>query len=169
MPTVDSPPAHDASTLPHEPIRHNELIMRRFFHSSKHYKPKSSPLIQEGAFHPRPADDTGISLSRRKSEEFPHFLDESALKAACAHPDPKIRENCGVCAFRRDDMSLIDLKIDTDPLPSDLGHVLLPQINYDDFFGPNSTIEQQEFIRLLIRKIIAIADKMMLIAPVITK
>lgn len=161
---MDSSPQTSQSALPHEPLREGETIMRRFLHFGTHYKSKLDPPIREGAFHPRQGEK-GISLSRRISEWFPHFINEHQLKAACTHPDKTTKESCGVCAFCIDLAKSIGLTVELDPQPDDRGHVILPQINYEDFFGENASVEKQEEIRFLIRKIIEAAAKQILIVP----
>lgn len=159
------PPSGEKSDLPHEPLLHDEWLMRRFLNFKSHFKSKLSPPLQEGAFHPGKNDNDGLSMSRRKSETFPNFLNEHQLKIACTHPDPKIREECGVCAFLVEFASGIGLQIDIAPEDHDLGHIMLPQIKYDLMFGENASEETRRPIRLLITKMVQEASKHLLIPP----
>lgn len=149
---------------PHEELRPDELLMRRFFLSKKHYRPAFTPPIQEGAFHPGKNDKDGLSLSRRRTELFTTFFDEWQFKAACTHPDDNLREHCGVCAVLVEAAHHLGLEVRPDPiLPDDPGHVILPQITYTAF--SEGTEELRGQIRIWISRLIELASDRILIAP----
>jgi len=149
--------------LPQGPFVAGEWIMRRIFHKKKHYNSSLSPTVRADAFFPRPAENTGISLSRRKSDTYPHFLDEHLFKSACGYNDPEYRAKCGVCAFQIEFAYSIELEVKPMPTEEDKGHVELPQITYDDFYQSNEQRHQE--IMSLILKIIAEASDNLLIQP----
>ena len=157
---TSSPPPPE---LPHEEIRPDELLMRRVLPRKKDFRATLTPPIQEGAFWPGPNDHDGLSLSRRRSEVFGHFLSEWQFKAACTHPDQNLRERCGVCAILAGAAQAIGLEVRPDPIiPDDPGHVLLPQITYQEF---QESAEGRQRILVWIGQLIELASQRILIAP----
>ena len=137
--------------------------MRRILPRKTHFRQSFTPPIQEVAFWPGPNDLDGLSLSRRRSELFPYFLDEWQFKDACTHPDPNLRDRCGVCAFLAEAARAIGLEVQLDPIiPDDPGHVLLPQINFREFDGP---LESRQQILTWIGQLIELASQRILILP----
>ncbi len=158
------PPSLEPDELAsNEELRPDEYLMRRILPRKLHFRQAFTPPIQEAAFWPGPNDDEGLSLSRRRSEAFPHFLDEWQFKAACTHPDPNLRDRCGVCAILVEAAISIGLEVRTDPiLPDDPGHVTLPQINYREF---QDSIEGRQQIQIWIGMLIELASQRILIQP----
>ena len=118
-----SPPS-----APNVPI---DWLMRRIL--SGHFRPNRSLIFQEGAFIPGKNDDTGISLSRRKSDANPDFITPEQLKAACTHPVEANRLNCGVVQLPAGIITGAGLSINPDALAEDPGHCLIPEINFHDW------------------------------------
>jgi len=149
--------------MPGEEVRSEELLLRRILPRKLYYRATSAPPIQETAFWPGPRDRDGLSLFRRRSEAFAHFLDEWEFKAACTHPDANLRENCGVCAVLAEAARDIGLEVRPDPIvPDDPGHVVLPQINFPAFDG---SIEGRRRILVWVGQLIELASQRILIAP----
>ena len=147
----------------HEEVRPDELLMRRILPRKKDYHPSRTPSIQETAFWPRPNDVEGLSLSRRRTAENSHFLDENQFKAACSHPDANLRLRCGVCAVLVAAAQAIGLQVRPDPIiPDDPGHVYLPDINYLDF---DRSPESRQKILIWVGQLIEIASQNILILP----
>lgn len=148
---------------PSREVLDDELLMRRLLPRKEHFRKRHSPPIQERAFWPGPRDLDGLSLSSRRTERDPGFLDEHQFQSACTHPDEKMRNGCGVVAILAETARAIGLEVKPDPiLPEDPGHVLLPQINIRDFDGP---IESRRRILEWIGQLIDAASQRILIAP----
>ena len=143
-------------------VRPDELLMRRLLLRKTIFRAASSPPIQEGAFQPGKNDRHGLSLSRRRTSLNAHFLDEWQFKKSCTHPDTKLRDSCGVCAFLTEAAREIGLRVQPDPTTDDPGHVILPQINYLSFENSDSDRAQ---IRIWINQLIEHASKLLLIPP----
>ena len=136
--------------------------MRRLLLRKAHYRSNTTPPVREAAFWPRPNDDKGLSLSRRRSELFGHFLTEWQFKAQCTYPEFNLADRCGVCAFLAETALSIGLKVLRAPTPTDPGHLLLPQINYPNFEGSEQSREE---IRVWINQLIEAASRHILIEP----
>ncbi len=134
-PTDETPPGQGevAGAVGQAPA----ILMRRVLDQPKQWDPRKHPhCLQEGAFFPRKSDDTGLSLTQRRTSSHPEFLDEYEFKARCG--DPKHRLTCGVVAIDSAAVEEVGLTVAPDPippspdgtLPGDPGHVLLPQISW---------------------------------------
>lgn len=146
-------------------IRGDELLMRRILYKNKQYDPRLMPPILAEAFHPRKGDHDGLSLSRRHSEAFPHFLTAEQVKAACAVQSSRDRLACGVCAVVVESVRAIGLTAVSSPTDTDPGHVHLAQINYKDFEGIDATDESFAKIVVWIRQLVKLACENILIEP----
>jgi hypothetical protein len=137
--------------------------MRRILKRKTDYRASFTPPIQEKAFWPGPGDNEGLSLSRKKSEAHPDFLDEWQFKAGCTIKDDNLRETCGVCAFFVEAARQMGLEVRPDPIvPGNPGHVILPQITYEKF---ENSVEGRREILILVGKLIELASHRILIAP----
>lgn len=169
MPTTPAtePPA-GSEPLGAPPVGSDELLMRRILDQPKQYDRRKPVPLQEGAFLPRKVDDTGLSLTRRRSEVHPEFLTPEEFKARCA--DPKIRETAGIVQLATGQVTALPTVVTPDPIPpnpaegveGDVGHVLLPEINYLDFAGPASTEETRKRVRLLAAELVPLAQPVIL-------
>lgn len=161
-----------ATTSPSDPVSDREDLLRWLLNRKQHFRANHTPPILEEAFQPRKTDDKGLSLSRRKSDLHPDFPDEWEFKARNRHPDQNLKDTCGVCAILVQAAREIGLRVDPDPIIDestgaviDPSHVLLPDINFGDFEGDNSTLEKRERIRTWINELIEHAKDRILIPP----
>ncbi len=135
--------------------------MRRILKRLAEYDREKSPPIQIAAFLPTKRDIDGLSLNRRISGQHKTFLTPENLKNWHEVPD-NIRETCGVVAVLATSAREIGLTVKTDPAGTP-GHVLIEEINWDDFAGDRHTNESRERILEWALQLIRNAD--VIIAP----
>jgi len=126
------------------PVEGSESLMRRILKRLVEYDREKSPPIQIAAFLPTKRDVDGLSLNRRISNQHKTFLTPESLKNWREVPD-SIRETCGVVAVLAIAAREIGLTVKTDPATTP-GHVLIEEINWDDFAGDRRTDESHDKI-----------------------
>lgn len=145
MPTeFTQAPSGDPSPDDSLPVEDGEQLMRRIPESKSTYARKQTPPLQAGAFHPRRSDTDGLSLNRRVSEQHTSFLTPEGLKNWHEVPE-SFRLTCGVVAVLTAVARQIGLTVKPDPTTTP-GHVLIEQINWDDFAGDRRTDASREQI-----------------------
>ena len=108
-----------------EAIEDNEILYRRIPVSQEWYRPAQDPPLSKRAFRPRPEDIEGLSLSRAKYNNIEQYG----------------RERNGrkyyVACLRAGDLREKGIRVVPDPiidraqLEDDIGHVLIPALDYD--------------------------------------
>lgn len=145
MPTEPSQPGSDAAS-PDDSLRveDGEALMRRVLKRLAEYDRGKTPPLQAGAFLPTKRDNDGLSLNRRLSDQRRSFLTPEGLKNWHEVPD-NIRETCGVVAVLAEVARDIGLTVKPDPATTP-GHVLIEEINWDQFAGDQHTDASRERI-----------------------
>ena len=126
------------------PVEGSESLMRRILKRLVEYDREKSPPIQIAAFLPTKRDIGGLSLNRRMSDQHKIFLTPESLKNWHEVPE-NIRETCGVVAIIASVAREIGLTVKTD-LATTPGHVLIEEINWNDFAGDRRTDESHDKI-----------------------
>ncbi len=107
-----------------EPITPDEWLIRLVWHTSFTTR---VPIISPGSFDPRKTETDGISFFRRAC------LDDSAdaLKVIEVAKRPRY----GMVEISVKLLSMMGLTVTPDPVPTALGHVVVPEINITDFLA----------------------------------
>ena len=126
------------------PVEGGELLMRRILKRLAEYDREKSPPLQIWAFLPTKRDIDGLSLNRRICDQHKTFLTPESLKNWYEVP-VNIRETCGVVAVLASAAREIGLTVKADPATTP-GHVLIEEINWDDFAGARHTNVSRERI-----------------------
>jgi hypothetical protein len=145
MPTSpEDAPADEPPSADQLPVGDDEELMRRFLEGRKNYDRRKEPPLQAGTYLPSKRDGDGLSLNRRVSAARPSFLTPSQLKTWHEVPE-NIRETCGVVGVMAAAVREVGLTVEPDPA-STPGHVLIRQLNWDDFAGSRETNESRDAI-----------------------
>lgn len=126
------------------PVDDNESLMRRVLKRLAEYDRGKTPPLQAGAFLPTKRDNDGLSLNRRVSVQYKSFLAPDGLKNWHEVPE-SIRETCGVVAVLAKVAREIGLTVKPDPATTP-GHVLIEEINWNQFAGVDQTEASRERI-----------------------
>ena len=126
------------------PVDDGEELMRRVLEGKSTYSRKQNPPLQAGAFLPRKSDADGLSLNRRVSDQRRCFLTANGLKNWHEVPE-SIQATCGVIAVLARVAREIGLTVEPDPATTP-GHVLIKEINWDQFAGTRQTDGSRERI-----------------------
>lgn len=102
-------------------IDDEEILLRRIPTSENYWNPGDNLPLAKEAYHPRDYDEEGISLSRKK------FIDN--LNAFCENDRGS---TYFVGKLRVEDVRELGIKIEPDPLKNAPGHVIFPELNYED-------------------------------------
>lgn len=123
-----------------EPIRDDELLLRRIPTSTQWYQPQEH-VVYEDAFLPTKADDDGLSLMRAEfcpPEEF-------AAKG-------RQGKQYYVAQLRAADIRAQGIDLKADPQPDNPGHALLPQMTRDNR-KDDQTLERARILARLVTKV----------------
>ncbi len=122
-------------------IEPDEAIIRRIRKCPGYYNPLKNPPIERGAFTPNKNDEDGLSFYLERE------LSVEGLLAASNRP----AIDYVIVRLKASDLYELGLSLDRTNNPDDLpGHVVIPEINFQDYEDPRQKPRLKELGKALV-------------------